>query len=217
MAVDPQTIVHWLRRLLALDTRVFDDIRGNPSATIPAVILVAVATFFAGLGGWLWWMVRDYGQESEIFLHSAVVGSLLAIALWAGWLLIVYVILTQVFRERAYLEQLLRVMGLAASPMALMLLMFLPWVSFVIALVAVVLTFGLTNIAIQSATTADPAKVLLANLAGFALWALVLSLLVSSSQASVNANAPGIFLLKAPAEVLSDVDISFQPANEIAP
>ncbi len=205
MAVDPQTILNWLRRLVALDTRVFDDVRSNPAATIPGVIVVTVATFLAGIGGWLWWVIEDFGDDSHVFLTSAVVGSLLSVVLWGAWLGVVYVMLTQVFRERAYLEQLLRVMGLAAAPFALSLLMFIPWFSFAVGLSSVALVFGLSNIAIQSVTTADPAKVLVANVAGFALWALVLTLLVSASAGSANPYAPGIFLFKAPPEILGDI------------
>ena len=73
-----------------------------------------------------------------------------------------------------------------------------------IALVAVTFTFGLTGIAIQSVTTANPARVLAANAAGFALWALVLTFLASTGAASVKPNAPGIFLYRTTASVTSD-------------
>ena len=200
MAVNAQTIVVWLRRLIALDTKVFDDVKNSPNATIPAVIVAAAATFIAGIGGWLWWIVRDYGHAGDVLFKSAVLGSLFSIALWALWLGLVYVMLSQVFRERVYLEQLLRVMGLAATPLALMGLMFIPGLDFGIALASIGLLFGLTGIAIQSVTTADPARVLVSNLVGFTVWSCALTLLVSSS----NAYAPGIFLFNAPADSVSD-------------
>ena len=203
--MDPQAILGWLRRLIALDTKVFDEIRANPAATVPAVIIVSLATFLFGLGGWLWWTVEDFGQRSDVFIHSAVIGSLVAIVLWGiAWLGLVYVMLSQVFRERVYLEQLLRVMGLAAAPLCLGFLMFIPGLSFAIALAAVTFTFGLTGIAIQSVTTANAARVLAANAAGFALWALVLTFLASTGAASVKPNAPGIFLYRTTASVTSD-------------
>jgi len=197
--VNSQQIVEWLRRLLYLDTRVFEDVRSNPSATLSGLLLVSVATFLSGLGGFFWWMVEDFGGERDIFLHSTIIGSLIAIVLWGlAWVGIVYVMLTQIFRERAYLEQLLRVMGLAATPLALSVLMFIPLVSFGIGLASLALTFGLTSIAIQSVTTAGPARVLVANLC-------VLTLLASTSASDVQPHAPGLFLYNTMASIGEDI------------
>lgn len=203
---DFQQILAWLRRLANLDTRVFDEVRTNPTATIPGLMVAAVAIFVSGIGGWLWWVVEDYGRASDIFVNSALIGSLLAVVLWVlVWLGIVYVMLTQVFRERAYVEQLLRVMGLAASPLALMGLMFVPGLSLAIGLASLALTFGLTNIAIRSVTTADPARILVANLGGFFVWAAALALLASAGASSVEPHAPGIFLYHSIAGVAGDI------------
>jgi hypothetical protein len=200
-----QEVLAWLRRLVNLDTRVFDEVRTNPTATIPGFLVAAVSIFIAGLGGWLWWVVEDFGQSGDILVNSAFVGSLLAIVLWVLWLLIVYVTLTTIFRERAYVEQLLRVMGLAACPLALMGLMFIPYISFAIGLASLALTFGLTNIAIRSVTTADPARVLFANLLGFTLWAAALTLLARSGANAYEPHAPGIFLFNTIISIASDV------------
>jgi hypothetical protein len=203
--VNSQQIVEWLRRLAYLDTRVFEDVRSNPSATLAGLFFVAAASFLSGIGGFLWWMMRDYGGNGDIFLHSAVIGSLIAVVLWGlAWLGIVYVILTQIFRERAYLEQLLRVMGLAATPLALSIFMFIPWVSFAIGIASLALAFGLTSIAIQSVTTAGPARVLVANLCGFAVWAAVLTLLSTATVSDVKPHAPGVFLFNTTASISSD-------------
>ena len=188
-------MIAWLRRLASFDTRVFDEVRSNPAATLPGVIFAAGSLFLAGIGGWLWWSLEDYGNAGDILVHSTIIGSIIALVLWClAWVGIVYFILTQLFRERAYLEQLMRVMGLAATPLSLMLLMFVPGISFGIGLTALVLTFGLNNIAIQSVTTANPARVLVANGTGFLVWAAALSLLASASISTVEPHAPGIFL-----------------------
>jgi len=209
--LDIREVIYWLRRLAYLDFRVFDDIRTNPGATIPGVLIVLVACLIAGLGGWLWWILNDFGLSGDIFIHSAIIGSLIAVVLWGlVWLGLVYVMLTQVFRQRAYVEQLLRVMGLAAAPLALMGLMFIPGLSFAIGLAALGLTFGLTTIAIKSVTTADIAQVLAANALGFFVWAGALSLLASSSAASIEPHAPGIFLYNTTTSVAQDV-IDFSP------
>jgi hypothetical protein len=69
--------------------------------------------------------------------------------------------------------------------------MFIPGVTFGVGLASLALFFGLTTIAIQSTTTANPAHVLVANLAGFAVWAIVLGLLVDAPDTYL---APGLFL-----------------------
>lgn len=207
--MDIQQVIAWLRRLIN-DTRVFEDVRSNPAATIPGFLIVTVATFIAGLGGWLWWILQDFGDlssSSNILLHSAVIGSLLAIFFWGVWLVVVYVLLTQIFRQRAYMEQLLRVMGLASAPLALMGLMFipLPFFSFAIGLAALGLLFGLTCVAIASVSTASPSQVIMANLGGFLVWAVALSLLASGSGTDRKPHAPGIFLYQAIVDVFSDI------------
>jgi hypothetical protein len=203
---DVQEILAWLRRLANLDTRVFDEVRTNPTATLPGALVAAVSILIAGLGGWLWWVVNDYPESADILVNSAFIGSLLAFVLWGlAWLGVVYFMLTQVFRERAYVEQLMRVMGLAASPLALMGLMFIPGLSLAIGLASLGLTVGLNNIAIRSVTTADPARVLVANSLGFFVWCAALTLLASASATTVEPHAPGIFLYNAVTSIAGDI------------
>ena len=96
---------------------------------------------------------------------------------------------------------MLRTMGMAAAPLALSIGIFIPGISFGVGLASVALFFGLTTIAIQAAVpNASAARVLVANLAGFALWAIVGGLLVTSGDGL----APGIFLFDMPSEILSD-------------
>jgi hypothetical protein len=192
--VDMQEVVVWLRRLANLDLRVFDEIRTNPTATIPGLLIATTAIFLSGLGGWLWWVVEGYPRSEDILVNSALLGSLLAVVLWViGWLGVVYVMLTQIFRERAYVEQLLRVMGLAAAPLGFMLFMFVPGLSLAVGLASLALAFGLTDIAINTVTTANPARVLVANLTGFFVWCALLTLLASSGD-NLEPHAPGVFL-----------------------
>jgi hypothetical protein len=84
-------------------------------------------------------------------------------------------------------------MGMAAAPLGLSILLLIPGINFGFGLASIALFFGLTNIAIQSVTTAEPAKVLMANAAGFAVWAIVLTLLVDNRTYL----APGIFITSA--------------------
>jgi len=190
-----------LQRLIRLDTSVFDEVRNDTSATIPAVLVAAIATFLAGVGGWLWWIMQDFGDGGQVFFESAILGTLFSVALWMVWLLVAWVVLTQVFREEADWQQMLRTMGMAALPLALSVAMFIPGIDIGVALASVALFFGLTTIAIQSTTTANAAHVLVANLAGFAVWAIVLGLLASPD----NQFAPGIFLFDVPSDALGEL------------
>jgi hypothetical protein len=207
--LDLQAVISWLRRLANLDMSVFDEVRTNPGATVPGVLVAGAAMLIAGIGGWLWWVVKDYPAQDDsplpamdVLIHSGVVGSILATVLWGFiWLLIVYAMLTQVFRHRAYVEQLLRVMGLAVAPMALMGLMFIPGLALAIGITALALTVALSNVAIKSVTTADHGQVLAANLFGFFVWSAALTLLASS----VEPHAPGVFLFNAISRVADDI------------
>lgn len=188
--MDFEVVVSRLMRLARLDTTVFDEVRMDPAATASSFFVVAAATFAAGLGGWLWWVQQMDFNGGKVFVQSVIVGSVFAVLLWIVWLFVSYVLLTQVFRERADLQQLIRTMGLAAAPLGLSLLLLIPGINFGLGLTSIALFFGLTNIAIQSVTTAEPAKVLAANAAGFAVWAVILALLVDNTTYL----APGIFV-----------------------
>jgi len=190
-----------LQRLVLLDTSIFEEVRQDPTATLPAVFVVAISTVLAGLGGWIWWITEDYGDAGKVFVQSVVLGSVFSVALWIVWLLVAWVILSQLFREEADWQQMLRTMGMAAAPLALSIGMFIPGIDFGVGLASVALFFGLTTIAIQAVTPANPARVLVANLAGFAVWAIVLGLLATSDSFL----APGIFLFDAVSEGLGDV------------
>lgn len=188
--MDFEVVVSRLLRLARLDTTVFDEVRMDPTATASSFFVAAAATFAAGIGGWLWWLQETDFNGGKVFIQSTILGSLFAIGLWIVWLFVTYVLLTQVFRERADLQQLIRTMGLAAAPLGLSLLLLIPGINFGVGLVSIAVFFSLTSIAIQSTTTAEPAKVLMANAAGFAVWAIILALLVDNTTYL----APGIFI-----------------------
>jgi hypothetical protein len=200
--MDVNALMQRVRRLATLDTTVFDEVRGDASSTVPAVAVAVVGTLLFGAGGWLWWVIADLPDSGEIFFESLILGGLFSVGLWIAWMAIVYVMLTQVFRARADFQELLRVMGFAAAPLALGVLMFIPAIEFGIALTVVALFFGTTVLAVQAATDAAPGQVLVANAAGFLVWSVVLGLLVSGGD---NVLGPGIFVFDAGVEILKDI------------
>jgi hypothetical protein len=192
-ATDIGVFADRLLRLARLDTSVFEEVRQDPGATIPSVAVVLISTIMAGLGGWLWLWREDYYDLSDAFVDSIILGTVFSLALWIVWLLVAWTILTQIFRSDADWQQMLRTMGLAALPFAFSFFMFVPGLTFGIGLSSIALLFGLTTVAIQSTTNASGARVLVANICGFAVWAIVLSLLVSNP----DLYGPALFLFDA--------------------
>ena len=75
-------LIDRLQRLVRLDTSVFDEVRQDVAATTPAVLVIVISTFLSGIGGWLWWLVKDFGDSGDVFIESVVLGSVFSIALW---------------------------------------------------------------------------------------------------------------------------------------
>lgn len=199
--MDIDILAQRLRRLATLDTTVFDEIRTDTTATIPALVVAVVATLLAGFGGWLWWAVAGIPDKGKMFVQSLIFGSILSLLFWFIWIAITYVLLTQMFRARADLNELIRVMGFATAPLALGVLMFIPEVDWGIGLCSIAFFFALTTIAVQSATDAPAGRALAANAAGFAIWAIVLGILVTARHAW----APGFFILDRGSDYLRDI------------
>src|SRR5512141_292289 len=202
---DVNTLLQRLRRLAMLDTSVFDEVRTDANSTIPAVVVAVAATLLSGLGGWLWWLFADFAGSGKVFVQSVILGSVLSVVLWGIWVAITYVMLTQVFRARAEVNELIRVMGFAAAPLALSVLMFIPGLDFGIGLAATALFFATTVLAVQTATDAPSGRSLVATFAGFAVWAIVLGLLTTKDHTW----APGFFVMDRPVDALRDLANSF--------
>ena len=183
--MDPQVVFNRILRLARLDTTVFDEVRDDQRELLPAILIVAISALLAGIGVWLWLIfVKPSGLDvshSDVIIKVWLLGTLFAVVLWAVWVAVTYVVLVQFYREQADLQQLLRTMGYAAFPFALSLLMLIPGLSFGIGLLAVVLWFVMSIYAVQVATTATSDRVIMATLAGFAVFAIVMSLIARES------------------------------------
>jgi hypothetical protein len=89
-----QTVGSWLGRIFRLDFSAFAEIRAQPSATSAAIVVVFVASLFAGLGSWLW-ALDSFVDNSDAFVRSFLVGSLVQTIVWFSWVYIVYLVLTK--------------------------------------------------------------------------------------------------------------------------
>ncbi|MEO8458218.1 MAG: hypothetical protein ABI559_10435 [Chloroflexota bacterium] len=177
-----------MTRAFKLDEAVYTEVRQDAQMTIVAVATVVLATFLFAMGGWLMVTIEANGTF-EAFWKSVIVGTLLGVGLWAAWVGLTRVVLAQMFHESVDLLELMRVHGLASAPLAIGAAMLIPMVSFGFALIGVVAWLLSTTFAIQSAFRLPMRSALLANVIGFAVWALVLPLLTTSN----NPLGPGIF------------------------
>jgi hypothetical protein len=180
--MDPNAIINKILRLARLDTTVFDEVRDDANELIPAMIVAAVSALLAGLGATLFFEFGDFGRYPEdTWLNTFILGGVFLAALYLVWVLIAYVVIVQIYKASADLQSLLRTMGYAAAPLALCLLMFIPVLYPVFAIVPLVLLFVMAIYAVQAVTNADSTQVVMANLAGFSVMVLVLSIVAFSS------------------------------------
>lgn len=176
---DPNVLVQRVRRLAMLDTTVFDEIRGDATALAGSAVIAALSFLLFGLGGWLWYQFQDYNHKgSTLFLYSVILGTIVSLLLWAISAAVIYVVLTQILRARADMNELVRVLGYAAAPLALGLLLFVPGLDMGIGVLSLALFFVMSFLAVQSVTDASAGKALTATAAGFAVFYLLESLLV---------------------------------------
>ncbi len=193
--MDPNVMVNHVLRLVRFDTGVFDEVRDNVNELVPALVVAAIASLLAGLGATLFWEFNfDFGPDNP-WLNTFILGGVFMAALYAVWVLIVYVMLAQVYKASADVQSLFRTMGYAAWPLALSLLMFIPVLYPVFAIGSIVLLFVMAIYAAQSVTNADSTQVVMANLAGLAVFVLVLSIIAFSSDKTII--GAGIFAILA--------------------
>jgi hypothetical protein len=179
--------------LLRLDTSVFRELYGDQASLIPSIVLAFVSLLLMALGSWLWFYIEvdtAFFDEGRFFVRSVLIGSILATALWAGWVYLAGFILNQTFKRTVNPVALLSVMGLATLPFAFGLLMLIDPLRQAVGIGAVVGAVVLSHIAIQETTDATPGEVFAANMIGFLAWALLLGLLGGSDRDF----APGIWL-----------------------
>ncbi len=194
-----QSLGGWLLRLVRLDLTVFDDVKDEVSATLPAITVVVAASFLAGLGSWLWWIQQDFGplvasKNGEVFLKSLVLGGILQSALWFLWVYIAAMVLSRGFGVAADINQMVRTMGLAFAPMAISVLMVIRMLTVPFGVIAIGGTLLLSNVAIQATTPAETRQVVIANVLGFLVFAIVLGILSNISQVyNTGGLAPGLF------------------------
>ncbi|HEU4759986.1 MAG TPA: hypothetical protein VFT91_08410, partial [Dehalococcoidia bacterium] len=163
----------WLGRLFSLDFTVFDDVRSQPSATTAAVVVVGGASVLAGIGSWLWAVQTDGVDAGDVFIKSLILGSIIQTLVWLLWVYLTYQVLVRGYNARVDFAELARTMGFAFAPVALSLGIAITVFAVPIGIVSLSMTVLLTNVAIQHASDAEVREATLANITGFAVFAIV--------------------------------------------
>jgi hypothetical protein len=179
-----------LRRLAMLDPDVLEDVRTDAAATLPALLVGAGGVFALSLGGWLWWVVSGLPDATAVLLETVLLGGAFSLGGWLVWLIVIYVVLRQLSGVALQVDQLIRTAGFAAAPLVLALGMAIPSISFGVGLVALVAWAAATQAAVERTMGRGGGDVVGANLAGFAAWAVMMSLISSAT----NQIGPGPFL-----------------------
>lgn len=193
--MDPNAIVNRILRLAQLDTSVFDEVRDDAQELVPALIVLGVSSLLAGLGAALYWTVvpNDFLELDNIWLNNFILGSIFFALMYVVAALVIYVVLAQMYKVTTDLQSLIRTMGYASVPFAISLLMFIPvlWPLFMI--VPLALLFVMMIYAVQSATGADSAQVVMATTIGFAVMCLILGFIALQAGAGDAPIGAGLF------------------------
>src|SRR2546422_6261271 len=189
-----QTVSGWLGRVLRLDFSAFGEIRQDRYATTPAILVVLGASVLAGLGSWLWGLQFKGIDHTEVLVKSLLLGSIIQTAAWFLWVYLVYQVLARGYHLRLDFAELTRVMGFAFAPVALSLLVAIQSLAVPFGVIAFGMALLFTNVAIQSASDAEVRESMLANLTGFASFAIVMGVCANIAEVgTLGGLAPGIF------------------------
>ncbi|MCH8813913.1 MAG: hypothetical protein IH957_02270 [Chloroflexi bacterium] len=198
MAIDQ--VIARLRRALMLDPTAFEEARDDVAFTPMALAAAAIAVFLGGIGSFLWAAII-LDSTGDIFVEATILGSIFLILLMLAGIAIGYVVLTQIYKEDVAPDALARVMAIGHIPFALSFLVFIPGLGFAFGMLAVALMFFYTIFGIRAAfPNIKPLRVLISVLAAFAVWAMILPLLTSPSDAF----APGVFVFEISEDAFED-------------
>jgi len=200
-----EQILARIRRALLLDVSVFEEARDDRLFTPFAIAIAGGVALLAGFGAFLWsWIILS--ETEDFFLEATILGTIFLLLLWLVGMIATYFVLSQMYRETVVLDAVIRVMCLGIVPFALSFFVWIPGLGFGLAMIAIATTFFYTNYGVRAAYPGiDPMRVMMACLAGMAVWAMILPLLTSSD----NQFAPGPFVYEWSEDVLEEIVDAF--------
>lgn len=182
-----------LRRALFLEEDAWTELRDNATFTPIAAGLLVVAVLLGGIGAWLWGEFNFSSTPDGWFVDTVILGSIFTLVLLAAWIAVTYAVLVYMFGVSVAPDALLRVFAVGFVPWALTLLVFILELNFFIAFAAVALALCLLWFGIRNAFSVGRMQTIQAVLAGFAVFAIVLAILVTVENRW--ANGPFVFEL----------------------
>ena len=175
-----------LRRALLLEEGAWLELRDNASFTAICAGLAVVVVFLGGLGAWLWGEINFDSSPDRWFLETMILGTIFTLILLVAWLAVIYFVLVYVFSMTVAIDALLRVFAVAIVPLALGFLVFIPELNLWIGFSSIALTFCLLVFALRTAFAVEHMRAMVAVMAGFAVFAIVLALLITYENSWLN-------------------------------
>jgi hypothetical protein len=200
-----------IRRALLLDTGAYVEARDDTAFTPYAAGAAVVAALLGGIGAFLWatFLLDDAG---DFFLEATILGTIFLIILWVLGVVAAYLVLSQVYREQIAPEALGRVLALGYLPFAVSLLVFVPGLGFTFGVLSIAAMFFYSNYGIRAAwPEIEPLRVMVAVLASFAVWLIVVSLFTGSNDQF----APGPFVFEWSEDVVEDLSEAIAAFNDL--
>ena len=195
-SVGYQTLIGWLGRVARLDFTVFDEVKGERTATASAVLIVLTASITAGIGSWLWALQHDNFEgldTAEVFVKTIIGGGLVQTAVWFLWVFFAQLVIARMFGAQVLFSELMRTMGLAFAPMYLSIFVGIAPLAVPFGVFSLALTFLMSNIAIEQASGVTTREATFANLAGFGIFLAFMGAASNFMEAGVFGGvAPGI-------------------------
>jgi hypothetical protein len=167
-------ILDTLRRALFLDAAAYRQIRDDTRLTTATVGGMALAVLIAGIGAWLYGQTVLEGYDFSV-VDTVVLGSLFTLLLFFAGMGVVYIMLILVLRIDIAPDALVRLLATGHLPYALGFFVLIPELGFAFGVASVIGVFFWTLFALRSALPAvDERRLLLAVLAGIAVWAAII-------------------------------------------
>jgi hypothetical protein len=187
-----ELVIARIRQAMLLDVAAYEETRDDSQFTPFAIGAMVVAVLLAAIGAWLFGDTILNVKPSGWFVDTMIFGTIFTIVLFLIGVAVIYLVLSQVFGEEMTPEGLVRVVTLTHLPYALGLFIFLPGLGFAFGILSIAAMFYYTVFGIRAAYPAvDNLRAMIAVLAGFAVWAIVIPLI---SDGPDNDWATGIFV-----------------------
>lgn len=157
--------------VLKLDINTFESIEHDPNATGQAAIIVTIVAILSAIGGFfgaqasvatLESFSEQLGGEFPMEAMAAISPGSLAFSAfigtfvsWIVWSLLTYLIGTALFKGKATIGEMLRVLGFAQTPQLLNLFSFIPCLGVIISIFASIWTLVAGFIAVRQGLDID--------------------------------------------------------------